>query len=147
MKNTRTIEVWVYTRKIEDSEMPISAENTQNSIWAVAGRSRSIPAEITNTMASGARRVGGHRRHVDAKGGKAGDAEPDRHVVVDAQHVGAQTGIDGRGVNAPRGPAERRSVVAVKVRHGRIPVGCPAERKGLRRRYFESISDRAVCGH
>src|SRR3954470_20283749 len=55
MKNTRTIEVCVYTRKIDDSEIPIKAENTQNSIWAVAGRSRSMPAEITNTMASGAR--------------------------------------------------------------------------------------------
>ena len=55
MKNTRTIEVWVYTRKIDDSEMPISAENTQNSIWAVAGCSRLMPAEITNTIASGAR--------------------------------------------------------------------------------------------
>ncbi len=31
MKNTRTIEVCVYTRKIDDSEMPISAANTQNS--------------------------------------------------------------------------------------------------------------------
>ena len=37
MKNTRTIEVCVYTRKIEESEIPISAENTQNNIWAVAG--------------------------------------------------------------------------------------------------------------
>ena len=55
MKNTRTIEVWVYTRKIDDSEMPISAANTQNSIWAVAGRSRLMPAEIANTMTSGAR--------------------------------------------------------------------------------------------
>ena len=55
MKNTRTIEVCVYTRKIEDSEMPISAENTQNSIWAVDGARRLMPAEITNTMASGAR--------------------------------------------------------------------------------------------
>ena len=50
MKNTRTIEVCVYTRKIDDSEMPINAENTQNSIWAVAGRSRLMPAEIANTM-------------------------------------------------------------------------------------------------
>src|ERR1700704_1657921 len=55
MKNTRTIEVCVYTRKIDDSEMPISAENTQNSIWAAAGCSRLMPAEITNTITSGAR--------------------------------------------------------------------------------------------
>ena len=46
MKNTRTIEVWVYTRKIDDSETPISAENTQNSIWAVAGRN-SMSASAT----------------------------------------------------------------------------------------------------
>src|SRR4029079_17346614 len=55
MKHTRTIEVCVYTRKIDDSEMPISAENTQNSIWAAAGCSRLMPAEITNTITSGAK--------------------------------------------------------------------------------------------
>ena len=55
MKNTRTIEVWVYTRKIDDNDTPISAENTQNSICAVAGARRLMPAEMTNTMASGAR--------------------------------------------------------------------------------------------
>ena len=55
MKNTRTIEVCVYTRKIDDSEMPISAANAQNSSWAVAGLSRLMPNEIANTMASGAR--------------------------------------------------------------------------------------------
>ena len=54
MKNTRTIEVCVYTRKIDDSEMPISAENTQNSICAVAGLSRLMPNEMANTIASGA---------------------------------------------------------------------------------------------
>ena len=54
MKNTRTIEVGVYTRKIDDSETPISAEITQNSIWAVVGRSRLMPNEITITMISGA---------------------------------------------------------------------------------------------
>jgi hypothetical protein len=45
----------VYTRKIDDSEMPISAANAQNSIWAVAGRSRLMPNEMANTMTSGAR--------------------------------------------------------------------------------------------
>ncbi len=55
MKNTRTIEVWVYTRKIDDSEMPISAENAQNSICAVAGFSRWMPKEMAKTIASGAR--------------------------------------------------------------------------------------------
>jgi hypothetical protein len=142
MKNTRTIEVCVYTRKIDDSEMPISAENTQNSIWAVAGRSRLMPAEIANTMAErredeqplqradihrvaerrqervaelggGAGLVGGHGSHIDAERREAGDGQADAHVVVDAQHVGAQTGIDGRGINAPGGPAERRSIVTV----------------------------------
>jgi len=55
----------------------------------------------------------GHRRHIDAERGEAGNGEADAHVIVDAQHVGAQTGVDGRGVSAPGGPAERRSVVAV----------------------------------
>jgi hypothetical protein len=82
-----------------------------------------MPAEIANTITSGARMnshfsggaglVGGHRGHVDAERRKAGDGQADAHVVVDAQHVGAQTGIDGRGINAPGGPAERRYVVTV----------------------------------
>ena len=55
MKNTRTIEVWVYTRKIDDSEIPIRAENTQNRICAVDGAKRLMPAEIANTMTKGAR--------------------------------------------------------------------------------------------
>ena len=55
MKNTRTIEVWVYTRKMDDSEMPISAENAQNRSCAVAGFRRLMPKEMTNTIASGAR--------------------------------------------------------------------------------------------
>jgi FtsH-binding integral membrane protein len=57
--------------------------------------------------------IGSHRSHVDAERGKAGDRQADAHVVVDAQHVGAQTGIDGRSVNASGGPAERRYVVTV----------------------------------
>jgi hypothetical protein len=69
-----------------------------------------MPAEITNTITSGARM---NSHHIDAERGKTGDGQPDRHVIVDAQHVGAQTGVDGRGVNAPGGPAERRSIVTV----------------------------------
>ena len=34
--------------------MPISAANTQNRICAVEGARRLMPAEITNTIASGA---------------------------------------------------------------------------------------------
>jgi len=45
----------VYIQEIEDSEMPISAENTQNNIWAVAGSKPVDAGQITNTMASGAR--------------------------------------------------------------------------------------------
>ena len=54
MKNTRTIEVWVNTRKIEPSDSPISAAKIQNIICAVAGRMRSMPKLSTNTIASGA---------------------------------------------------------------------------------------------
>lgn len=55
MKNTRTIEVCVYTRKIDDSDTPIKAENTQNRSCAVDGARRLMPAEIANTMTRGAR--------------------------------------------------------------------------------------------
>ena len=39
--------------------------------------------------------IAGDRQHVDAERGHAGDREAQRHVIVDVQHVGAQTLIDG----------------------------------------------------
>ena len=34
--------------------------------------------------------IAGHRQHVDAERGEAGDGQPEHHVIVDAQHVGPQ---------------------------------------------------------
>jgi len=73
---------------------------------------------------------------------QAGDGQADAHVVVDAQHVGAQTGVDGR-VNAPGGPAEgKRSCGLVDMVE--FPLLVRRSARGLRRR-LESISDTAIC--
>ena len=39
--------------------------------------------------------IAGHRQHVDPKRGEAGDGQAEHHVIVDVQHVGAQTFVDG----------------------------------------------------
>jgi hypothetical protein len=63
----------------------------------------------------------GDRQQVDTERGRAGDREPDDHVVVDPQHVGAQARVDDGRFGLRDRSAEARNV-AIEVRHRRNPL-------------------------
>ena len=102
----------VKTRKMDDIERPITAAKTRKTIRAVAGlhamhrrrqaedegerREHDHPlqrADVDRLPEGGELPVlERHRR--GAVGDQAGDRQADRHVVVDAEHEGAQALID-----------------------------------------------------
>ena len=104
MKNTRAMLAPVNTRKIEASDSPMTPANSQNSSCAVLACIRLMPKLITITKPSGASMISqisgvardlrvepGLREHV---GDDAGQRQPRRHVVVDAEHILPQADID-----------------------------------------------------
>jgi hypothetical protein len=68
------------------------------------------------------RRIVGDRHHVDAERGQAGDGEADHHVVVDAQHVGAQARIHRDGLAGGGRGVRRHRYIPIPVRHRRTPM-------------------------
>ena len=64
------------------------------------GRERDLPAAFL-----------GHGEHMRAERDDAGDAETQDHIIIDAQHIGAQALVDHAGFGAADGRALRVSSI------------------------------------
>ena len=112
--------------KIEPSEMPISAANSQNSICDVAGRIRSMPKLSTKTSASGDSMIthfsGLTKMRVADRRQEQPAADLRRKLRAVAHHLGGRRGVAGdrQHVDAERGEAgdgEAEHHVIVNLQH------------------------------
>ena len=103
------------------------------------GQPHDLPAGDPNGIAAS--------RLVGEPGNDAGKRHAGAHVVVDANHIRAQPGIDRHLVGAIAGPRGR--VIPIEVGHGKYPWVIPALRRALRSatadRVWRESSAKARC--